>query len=387
MQQKFEKIRDLLVREKWDELTADERQMLEEWRQEEESHEQLYRRLAEPGALRRHFDELAAVDTERALAYNRKLLQRYALRRVVRWSLPYAAVVAIVAGVWLLFPRTESQPRVTETIEKIEPGIRRAELVLADGSAVELLPDMQKTLESEQEKVVIAGNTVDYTGSDENSMPVSQHLIRTPCGGEYSLTLADGTKVWLNAMSELKYPTRFNGNTRCVELKGEAFFEVKPDAQRPFYVKIDNYEVKVLGTSFNVKAYDDDDSWATTLCIGKVEMTDVHTRESIELLPGRQAVCDRQTGNVEVKEVDILPYVTWKEGHFLFKNQSLEKIMDIMARWYDVNIFFVGPKVKNLHFSGEIDRYENIEKVLHMIGLTTNISFSINGKTITITPE
>ena len=89
MQQKFEKIRDLLVREKWDELTADERQMLEEWRQEEESHEQLYRRLAEPGALRRHFDELAAVDTERALAYNRKLLQRYALRRVVRWSLPY----------------------------------------------------------------------------------------------------------------------------------------------------------------------------------------------------------------------------------------------------------------------------------------------------------
>ena len=163
------------MREKWDELTADERQMLEEWRQEEESHEQLYRRLAEPGALRRHFDELAAVDTERALAYNRKLLQRYALRRVVRWSLPYAAVVAIVAGVWLLFPRTESQPRVTETIEKIEPGIRRAELVLADGSAVELLPDMQKTLESEQEKVVIAGNTVDYTGSDENSMPVSQH--------------------------------------------------------------------------------------------------------------------------------------------------------------------------------------------------------------------
>ena len=95
--------------------------------------------------------------------------------------------------------------------------------MLADGSAVELLPDMQKTLESEQEKVVIAGNTVDYTGSDENSMPVSQHLIRTPCGGEYSLTLADGTKVWLNAMSGIEIPTRFNGNTRCVELKGEAF--------------------------------------------------------------------------------------------------------------------------------------------------------------------
>ena len=380
MQQKFEKIRDLLVREKWDELTADERQMLEEWRQEEESHEQLYRRLAEPGALRRHFDELAAVDTERALAYNLKLLQRYALRRVVRWSLPYAAVVAIVAGVWLLCPRTESQPRVTETIEKIEPGIRRAELVLADGSAVELLPDMQKTLESEQEKVVIAGNTVDYTGSDENSMPVSQHLIRTPCGGEYSLTLADGTKVWLNAMSELKYPTRFNGNTRCVELKGEAFFEVKPDAQRPFYVKIDNYEVKVLGTSFNVKAYDDDDSWATTLCIGKVEMTDVHTRESIELLPGRQAVCDRQTGNVEVKEVDILPYVTWKEGHFLFKNQSLEKIMDIMARWYDVSVEFQDESIRNLHFTGDIKRHANFSIILKALTSSVNVNYKLNGR-------
>ena len=90
---------------------------------------------------------------------------------------------------------------------------------------------------------------------------------------------------------------------------------------------------------------------------------------------------------MEVKEVDILPYVTWKEGHFLFKNQSLEKIMDIMARWYDVNIFFTGAKVKNLHFSGEIDRYEDIERVLHMIELTTNISFTINGKTITITLE
>ena len=110
MQQKFEKIRDLLVREKWDELTADERQMLEEWRQEEESHEQLYRRLAEPGALRRHFDELAAVDTERALAYNRKLLQRYALRRVVRWSLPYAAVLAwSTTGKQLCFRRSPSQ--------------------------------------------------------------------------------------------------------------------------------------------------------------------------------------------------------------------------------------------------------------------------------------
>lgn len=384
MQQKFEKIRDLLVREKWDELTADERQMLEEWRQEEESHEQLYRRLAEPGALRRHFDELAAVDTERALAYNRKLLQRYALRRVVRWSLPYAAVVAIVAGVWLLFPRTESQPRVTETIEKIEPGIRRAELVLADGSAVELLPDMQKTLESEQEKVVIAGNTVDYTGSDENSMPVSQHLIRTPCGGEYSLTLADGTKVWLNAMSELKYPTRFNGNTRCVELKGEAFFEVKPDAQRPFYVKIDNYEVKVLGTSFNVKAYDDYDSWATTLCIGKVEMTDVHTRESIELLPGRQAVCDRQTGNVEVKEVDTELFTAWIRGEFRFDNTSVEEIFTILQRWYHIDVFYTNDAVRREVFTGKLPRFENLQVILDLMENVSPLHFERKGNTIFI---
>ena len=355
MQQKFEKIRDLLVREKWDELTADERQMLEEWRQEEESHEQLYRRLAEPGALRRHFDELAAVDTERALAYNRKLLQRYALRRVVRWSLPYAAVVAIVAGVWLLFPRTESQPRVTETIEKIEPGIRRAELVLADGSAVELLPDMQKTLESEQEKVVIAGNTVDYTGSDENSMPVSQHLIRTPCGGEYSLTLADGTKVWLNAMSELKYPTRFNGNTRCVELKGEAFFEVKPD-----------------------------DSWATTLCIGKVEMTDVHTRESIELLPGRQAVCDRQTGNVEVKEVDTELFTAWIRGEFRFDNTSVEEIFTILQRWYHIDVFYTNDAVRREVFTGKLPRFENLQVILDLMENVSPLHFERKGNTIFI---
>ena len=136
----------------------------------------------------------------------------------------------------------------------------------------------------------------------------------------------------------------------------------------------------MLFSSFNVFAYDGDDSWATTLCIGKVEMTDVHTRESIELLPGRQAVCDRQTGNVEVKEVDILPYVTWKEGHFLFKNQSLEKIMDIMARWYDVSVEFQDESIRNLHFTGDIKRHANLSIILKALTSSVNVNYKLNGR-------
>ena len=198
------------------------------------------------------------------------------------------------------------------------------------------------------------------------------------------VVLPDGTKVWLNNSAILKYPREFSEKERNVHLEGEAYFEVQHDDKMPFIVKTSKSAIRVYGTSFNVKAYPDDSFQKTTLEEGSIGLQ-VNDKE-FKLVPNQQAVLNT-ANEVNVIKIKARQQSAWRHGRFLFDNENLEDIMAQLARWYDVNIFFVGPKVKNLHFSGEIDRYENIEKVLHMIGLTTNISFSINGKTITITPE
>ena len=140
----------------------------------------------------------------------------------------------------------------------------------------------------------------------------------------------------------------------------------------------------MLGTSFNVKAYDDDDSWATTLCIGKVEMTDVHTRESIELLPGRQAVCDRQTGNVEVKEVDTELFTAWIRGEFRFDNTSVEEIFTILQRWYHIDVFYTNDAVRREVFTGKLPRFENLQVILDLMENVSPLHFERKGNTIFI---
>ena len=178
--------------------------------------------------------------------------------------------------------------------------------------------------------------------------------------------------------------TRVSGDTREVELEGEAYFEVQHDEKMPFIVKTSKSDIRVYGTSFNVKAYPDDSFQKTTLEEGSIGLQ-VNDKE-FKLVPNQQAVLNT-ANEVNIIKINARQQSVWRHGRFLFDNENLEDIMAQLARWYDVNIFFTGAKVKNLHFSGEIDRYEDIERVLHMIELTTNISFTINGKTITITLE
>ena len=210
------------------------------------------------------------------------------------------------------------------------------------------------------------------------------NTLVVPKGGEFAIVLADGTKIWLNADTRLKYPTFFTGDKREVELEGEAYFEVQHDEKMPFIVKTSQSAIRVYGTTFNVKAYPDDSFQKTTLEEGSIGL--LVSNKEFKLVPNEQAILNTDN-KVNIIKINARQQSVWRHGRFLFDNENLEDIMAQLARWYDVNIFFIGPKVRDLHFSGEIDRYENIEKVLHMIGLTTNISFSIKEKTITITSE
>ena len=285
--------------------------------------------------------------------------------RIIRYrEIGIAATIALLfaIGSYWFYPENIT-PAPVHTAQ-IQAGSFKATLYTGDNKVIELKENMQAVL-TQDSSVVVAHNELKH--SAVTGAPTINTLV-VPKGGEFSLVLADGTKIWLNADSRLKYPTSFSGTNREVELEGEAYFEVQHDDQIPFFVK----------------AYPDDSFQKTTLETGSIGLF-VDDKE-FRLTPNEQAILN-PSKDVEIVKVNARQQSVWRHGRFLFANERLEDIMAQLGRWYDVNIFFVGTRARELHFSGEIDRYEKIDKVLRMIELTTNISFSINGKTITITPE
>ena len=215
------------------------------------------------------------------------------------------------------------------------------------------------------------------TAQEENQLIV-------PRGGEYRITLSDGTRVWLNAASVLTFPPVFAGNERKVRLVGEAFFEVTPDTARPFIVATARMDIKVLGTSFNVSVYEDEETVHTTLVKGSVEVQPVQ-QEAIMLKPGEQACL---AGNrMTVKAVNTRQFTSWIDGKFMFCNTALEEISKQISRWYDVDIFFSSEQVKTICFTGAILRFEPLEELIRMIENTSNVRFSVKGKTIVISEQ
>ena len=209
------------------------------------------------------------------------------------------------------------------------------------------------------------------------------NTIQTPRGGQYEVVLAEGTKVWLNSASSMSYPTAFTGNSRQVTLKGEAYFEVAEDKARPFKVSVGDVQVDVLGTHFDVMAYDDENAINTTLLAGAVRVTAKGVVSQV-LTIGQEASMDRSTGSLTVKAVDAEAAVAWKNGIFDFEGASTESVMRQLARWYDVDVQYEGKADK--HFRGTIPRSSNVSEVFKMLELTGEVHFSIDGKKIIVKP-
>jgi transmembrane sensor len=186
----------------------------------------------------------------------------------------------------------------------------------------------------------------------------------------------------LNSGSSLRYPVRFAGDIREVFLTGEGFFEVTKDEERPFVVKTEEVDVRVLGTSFNVNAYPDEKVVATTLVEGKVRVG--YGSKNFDLDPGMQFVYDREDKTANVRTVDMELYTSWKDGYYYFKQESLERIMDVLAKWYNLNVFFQNPELKNMEFGGRLKRYEDISYLLEKMEETQDVQFIIHGNTIII---
>ena len=203
-----------------------------------------------------------------------------------------------------------------------------------------------------------------------------------PKGGEYTLTLSDGTKVWLNSQSKLKYPVAFNDTNREVYLEGEAYFEVTKDPHHPFHVNAkDRVTIEVLGTSFNVRSYPDETKVETVLEEGSVRMS--KGKEKVTLSPGYKAVYQPEKG-IETTSVNTELYTAWRHGQYIFVDESVENILKQLSRWYNIEVFYSNEKAKSVIFSGDVRKYNDITTLLEAMEIAGGIHFKINGNTLIV---
>ncbi|MBE9666836.1 DUF4974 domain-containing protein [Mucilaginibacter boryungensis] len=280
---------------------------------------------------------------------------------------------------------------VKPLVNDIAPGSNKAILTLANGAKV-VLAQSQNGLLLKQGSALVNktgnGNLVYTASTVASNTAVVYNTLNIPYGGQYKVTLQDGTQVWLNAGSSLRYPTAFTGNERNVELSGEAYFEVAKNKDKPFIVSVHTasnipMNVKVLGTHFNIMAYADEDYNATTLLEGSVKVD--YGAENALLTPGRQAMLIKASGKLKTKIADTEQVIAWKNGYFLFDNDKIESIMRKISRWYDVEVAYKGD-VSRKAIGGSVSRFKNVSEVLKMLELTGAVHFKIEGRRILVMP-
>lgn len=331
--------------------------------------------------------KLSSVDISAAKScLNAKRKRKIFKSRFIKLS-RYAALFIIPLAIGALLFNIVNKDTDTNKIAKIEPISNKAYLTLSSGERVYLSnkTKIDNITENDGTTIKKQDNEISYLGKNDTKTATSEILyneIKIPRGGEYQMILSDGTKVWLNSASSLKFPVNFNSKTREVKLEGEAYFKVKKDASRPFIVKTSKGNIKVLGTSFNVFAYKNEEVSHTTLVEGKIEFSKDGNKKI--LAPGEQAISSGNKGNFQVRKVNTFLYTAWKDGLFVFEGESLESITNKLSLWYGVNFFFYNKEAKNYKLSGHMKRYEEFTDILKLIEGIIDVKFKIKGETITI---
>lgn len=309
------------------------------------------------------------------------------------WKITAAVVVFVLlsAGVYVLkSAKIEEQVFVKPIIktQTILPGSNVAVLTLGNGKTIALnalsngkLAVQGNTTITKNADGQISYQVVDNAGSDADNEPVTYNTLTTPPGGQFKITLPDGSNVWLNAASSIRYPSRFDGTERHVELHGEAYFEIFKNKNVPFTVTAEDVNIKVLGTHFNVMAYKNEPAINTTLLEGSVLLSAKNGNAIIS--PGQQAVLNQSADKITVHNVNVDDAVAWKNGYFSFKKENLQTVMNKIARWYNVDVEFQGV-ASNKIMGGTVSRSENIVELLNYLELTGIAKFKTEGRRITV---
>jgi ferric-dicitrate binding protein FerR (iron transport regulator) len=374
-------------------LSEEEAKELEDWISESDENLELFEKLTDEEHIESAMAQYKGIESGKAAAWKgvqEKIRKDGGKLRI--WPyLVVAGFVLIVTSVFLLLPKYKpSYERPFSHVgvkQELPAGTDRAVLTLSDGRTV-ILDSSNKGLLASDGGIAINQNhtgQVEYTGTDT---AMRYNTISTPRGGQYKLVLGDGTAVWLNADSYLKFPAGFNGKQRAVELKGEAYFEVAKDREHPFVVNVvtpngSGGTIEVLGTHFNVNAYGDEEGTETTLLEGLVRIT--ANGDTKLLRPGEQAISPTAGGGgVIIRPSDTLLALAWKEGKFIFRNATIQTIGRQLSRWYDVEVEYRGQVSQ--HFNTEADRRLPLPKLLAALQGTAQISFKLEGRKLVIQP-
>ena len=378
-----ERIPELIVRLLKQEATEEEIAELESWKQASPANAALIAGMLKEGYVVNGLKELETAQKRSTakLAAAGIVLQdnkdHIRVRRITyRWVAAAAVLMALATGVYFWSQRSLQQ--IPELAGNIAPGSTKAILTLADGSTVALDSTGNRVISQGSTAIRQQGGQLEYDVKGEPAS-LSYNMLVTPRGGQFRITLPDGSKVWLNAASSLRYPTAFLNNTRTVEITGEAYFEVAPDAAKPFKVKVnDRTEILVLGTAFNVNAYTDEPTINTTLLDGAVR---INTQT---LTPGQQAQVNTAGAIKLVNDVDVSETVAWKNGIFSFNNADVRTVMRQIGRWYNIEIIYE-QAVYTTKFKGKIGRDLNLTDALEVLK-KAGVNFKVEGRTVTVMP-
>lgn len=326
-------------------------------------------------------------DTGEAYARFRSRGGRKAPRCIAHWAVRAAVwVLPLMAGggaLWYMLAKDAGQK--AEVVAEIHPVEKKAVVVLANGQRVDLSAGVDEIAEQDGTVIQRDSGQLVYDGSKVRGKGAALYnTLNVPRGGEYTLVLADGTRVALNSGTQLRFPVRFDGESREVYLSGEAYFTVVRDETRPFIVHTSRGKINVLGTAFNVRDYADEARVVTTLVNGAVRYDAHGSGRNVVLRPGFQVA---DNGELTVREVRVQEYVGWKDGLYIFNNLTLEEMMKTVERNYDVTVFFTHERLKQLRFSGDLKKYDRVESFLRFIETGGDVSFVVKGRTITVQPK
>jgi transmembrane sensor len=385
-------ISTIIAKQKLGELTEGENQILQKWLDESENNKNLYAQLKNEKALP---DEINRLDNFNSKSAYKKIVNRIEASQKTRLLSFIPKVYKVAASIALLvaasysgyyyFSKTTSRQN---SFAYIHPGTQKAILTTADNQKYEL--GKKKSIFNFIKALVVDTNsTLIYQAPKENKIEeyvAEYNQLETPRGGEYKLVLSDGTTVFLNSETKLRFPVVFSEKAREVELEGEAYFEVTKSEKVPFIIRVNNMQITVYGTSFNISAYNDDNSIQTTLVTGIVGIKSSDNPGKVEqrLVPGQQANYNRLNSEINTRRVNTDIYTAWTKGMFVFDNEPLEKIMQKLARWYNFEVAYSDDKLRNEPFTGDLKRFDNVTKILDMISIASDIEFKIEDKKVTV---
>ena len=379
-------IANLIARYLSEEITPEETIKLTAWREESTAHEILFKKICDEENQKQHFRKNTAFNPSSGWKEVEKRIKRNNNRSRYIKIVSYAAIIllpVLFVSISMKFTSPVSLSDKQFIAQSILPGESQAILTLEDGQTIHINKETESLLEKIGGAQVHMDSTMLNYQVTSKTAPKNKPVynkVETPRGGEYALLLSDGTKVHLNAMTSLRFPVTFDNGPRKVELEGEAYFDVVKDETRPFIVQTHLGEVTVLGTAFNINAYTDASVY-TTLVHGKVQFSS-SSIGTIILSPGEQAVVS--ANGSEKRMVDLDEYVGWVDGRYVFNNRPLGEIMQTFERWYDIQVYYETPHLRDITYSGNLKRYGTINSFLDALELTGDLTYKISGRNILI---